>query len=150
MPCGDYAALRDLHDETIRNCPEPDSCESCGSKSPSRVPPPFESSSHRPSESNDTKILDVVDIKKLSLSHTSRYACCRASPLVCPNQGLANELEIVRRSRSLEGEDRSALSYARAIAVSYAQCHPFCLVYLTRKHFRPSKVSSKSQILSYR
>jgi hypothetical protein len=143
MPCGDYTALRDLHDETVHNCPDPDSCESCGSKSPSRVPPPSKSPSRTPFESNDDKTLDVVDITKLSLSHTSRYACCRASLLVCPNQGLANELDVVRRSRSLEGEDRSALSYARAIAVSYLKENVFLPCSSDKQvSYRPSKVGS--------
>lgn len=39
------------------------------------------------------------------------------SPLICPNQTLVNELSVIRRSRELEGEERSALSYSRAIAV---------------------------------
>ena len=71
----------------------------------------------------DPGALAEYDISKLSLSHTSRYSCCRASPLVCPNQGLVAELDVIRRSRSLEGEERSALSYQRAIAVSLLGCH---------------------------
>jgi hypothetical protein len=51
------------------------------------------------------------------LSHDSLYAVQRASPLVCPNQLLIRELDDIRRSRELEGEARSALSYARAISV---------------------------------
>ena len=51
------------------------------------------------------------------LDSMSRYACRRASPLVCPNQALVEELSIIRQSRMLEGEDRSALSYARAASV---------------------------------
>lgn len=51
------------------------------------------------------------------LSYNSRYAVQRASPLICPNQGLALELDIIKRSRGLEGEERSQLSYARAISV---------------------------------
>lgn len=52
------------------------------------------------------------------LDFTSRYSCQRASPLFCPNQNLVEELDIIRRSRTLEGEERSMLSYSRAIAVS--------------------------------
>jgi hypothetical protein len=37
---------------------------------------------------------------------------------VCPNQSLCAEFDVLRRSRVLEGNERSALSYARAIAVS--------------------------------
>ncbi|TFY63526.1 hypothetical protein EVJ58_g3189 [Rhodofomes roseus] len=51
------------------------------------------------------------------LDYTSRYSCQRASPLVCPNQDLVRELDIVHRSRAMEGEERSALSYERAISV---------------------------------
>lgn len=50
------------------------------------------------------------------LDYKSKYACQRASPLVCPNQALAVELDIIKRSRALEGEERSALSYSRAIS----------------------------------
>ncbi|CCM02941.1 uncharacterized protein FIBRA_05056 [Fibroporia radiculosa] len=51
------------------------------------------------------------------LNYASRYACQRASPLECPNPGLVKELDVLRRSRALEGEERSALSYARAISI---------------------------------
>lgn len=57
------------------------------------------------------------------LTNNSNYACQRASPMVCPNQALAAELDIIKRSRALEGEDRSALSYSRAISVIKA--HPY-------------------------
>lgn len=53
----------------------------------------------------------------LKLHYTSKYACQRASPLICLNQALAIELDIIKRSRALEGEERSALSYSRAIGV---------------------------------
>ena len=56
-----------------------------------------------------------TDVGKLS--YTSRYACQRASPLVCPNQALVRALDTIRQSRALEGEDRSALSYERAASV---------------------------------
>ncbi|THH18302.1 hypothetical protein EUX98_g8985 [Antrodiella citrinella] len=62
-----------------------------------------------------------TDVSKLS--YKSRYACQRASPLVCPNQNLALQLDIIRRSRALEGEERSALSYARAISTLKAYPH---------------------------
>lgn len=51
------------------------------------------------------------------LNYASRYACQRASPLICPNQELVRELNIMQRSRAMEGEERSALSYERAISV---------------------------------
>ena len=48
---------------------------------------------------------------------TAKYACQRASPLVCVNQGLVNELATIGRSRELEGEEINALAYQRAVAV---------------------------------
>lgn len=54
----------------------------------------------------------------------SPYACARASPLVCPNQKLVTELEILRLSRELESKDINALAYARAIAVRSSCSHP--------------------------
>ena len=51
------------------------------------------------------------------LDHASRYACQRASPLICPNQEIVREFEIIYRSRAMDGEERSALSYERAISV---------------------------------
>lgn len=56
-----------------------------------------------------------TDLSKLHFD--AKYACQRASPLICPNQALALELDIIKRSRALEGEERSALSYSRAISV---------------------------------
>ncbi|GJE94629.1 Nucleotidyltransferase [Phanerochaete sordida] len=56
-----------------------------------------------------------TDLSKLH--YNAKYACQRASPLVCPNQALAVELDIIKRSRALESEERSALSYSRAISV---------------------------------
>lgn len=41
----------------------------------------------------------------------------RRSPLVCPNQGLCQELAILMKARFLEGEVNSELSYSRAIAM---------------------------------
>lgn len=47
----------------------------------------------------------------------SRYSCARLCPLVCPNQGLVDELRIMKHARDLEGESTSVLAYSRAIAV---------------------------------
>lgn len=107
MSCGDYAAVQDLHEEITHDCPdrshqqyvhvdsgfEPLRPNSAGSRSESQF------------------------ASDLGFDHKSRYACCRASPLVCPNQALVDEIDIVRRSRDLEGNNRSALSYERAISV---------------------------------
>jgi hypothetical protein len=108
MPCGDYAALSDLHNETIQNCPDTNHSDS-GSLPPTSSPP-----SPKPATA------DIGTSVSGKLSHKSRFACARASPLVCPNQDLVEQFDVVRRSRALEGEDISALTYARAIAVRVA------------------------------
>lgn len=46
----------------------------------------------------------------------ARWACQRPSPLVCINQDLANELDVIRKQRWLIGDVQSALSYQRAIS----------------------------------
>ncbi|CAL1711990.1 unnamed protein product [Somion occarium] len=74
---------------------------------------------------------DPIPTNLEQLSYLSKYACQRASPLICPNQELAVELDILKRSRGLEGEERSALSYARAISVVKAY---------------PHRITSKSQV----
>ena len=55
-----------------------------------------------------------------NLSDNSRFATHRLSPLVCPNQSLLLELGIIMKSRTLDGNTRSALSYSRAISVGVA------------------------------
>ncbi|KAJ8696963.1 hypothetical protein PTI98_006782 [Pleurotus ostreatus] len=96
MPCGDYAAIQELHDETVHNCPDPKGCDECSGTSQPEVAPS-------------------------SLSYKARYACQRASPLVCANQSLAKEIDILKRARELEGEAMSALAYERAVAVGPSQ-----------------------------
>lgn len=46
-----------------------------------------------------------------------KYCVQRHSPLVCANQDLVMQLAAIRRARELDGDNRGALSYARAIAV---------------------------------
>jgi hypothetical protein len=119
-PYVDYVALHDFHHATVDNYPDRRGSGS-DSQSPSRIPQ--NSSEATPAKSStdiehpDSDSLAEYDTSNLKLPHTARYSCCRASPLVCPNQGLVRELDVIRRSRSLEGEERSALSYQRAIAV---------------------------------
>ncbi|KAH7921441.1 Nucleotidyltransferase [Leucogyrophana mollusca] len=110
MPCGDYAALRDLREETAEQCPDQpgSSCDSSHPKSPSSTSVALQSP-------DPAGTPDPADIEQLT--YTSRYCCARASPLVCPNQELVRQLDIIRQSRSLEGEERSMLSYSRAISV---------------------------------
>ena len=137
LPCEDYVAVGDLHDTTVQNCPDcerghctciassnsPSSTRSIiSSDSPSipsssMVPYHVSPSSGKEQYAEQSHLLPPdpplkTNMKKLD--HTSRYACQRASPLVCPNQDLVRELSIIRQSRMLEGEDRSALSYERA------------------------------------
>lgn len=139
LPCGDYIAIEDLHETTVKNCPDCN-CKPCAcadssasalspSSSPKRTrhlpsPPTSPSTSRHGAPEQATPIPahllppdppNVTDLEKLN--YMSLYACQRASPLVCPNQDLARELDIIRQSRALEGEDRSALSYQRAISV---------------------------------
>ncbi|KAL1936931.1 hypothetical protein VTO73DRAFT_3904 [Trametes versicolor] len=144
LPCGDYVAIEDLHETTVKNCPDcnckpcacPDSSASATSPgtSPKRAAGKAQGYLPSPPTSHTTSLHEaskqaapipahllppdppnVTDLEKLN--YTSLYACQRASPLVCPNQDLARELDIIRQSRALEGEDRSALSYQRAISV---------------------------------
>ena len=52
-----------------------------------------------------------------------KYCVQRHSPLVCANQGLVMQFAAIRRARELDGDKRSALSYARAIAVRKVSLH---------------------------
>jgi hypothetical protein len=96
--------LNELHDETEENCPD---CENTAEPfaisllTPCYVPGPT----------------DISTSEKVKFNYISRYACTRASPLVCPNQTLITEFGVLRLSRELEGKDINALAYARAIAV---------------------------------
>ncbi|KAH9006161.1 Nucleotidyltransferase [Lactarius hatsudake] len=117
LPCTDYAALPDLKEATEEHCPRSKSQSavtalsksgslSTSSRSPSRAaltPPAFLLPPSKPPSS-------------VELDHTAHFCCSRASPLVCPNQALCAEFDVLRRSRMLESNERSALSYARAIA----------------------------------
>lgn len=80
---------------------------------PIQTPPSFSPST------GVSLIPTVLPTLRENLDYAARYACARASPMTCPNQALACELAIIRRSRELEGEQRSALSYQWAIGVSY-------------------------------
>ncbi|TFK51026.1 Nucleotidyltransferase [Heliocybe sulcata] len=172
QPCGDYAALEDLHDETVENCPDSQEQEQGQSETgptmstepdPNQLPSPPSSPSATPqrkwrrpkkgeykvsgksSTSGKSSKLSksppsssiIPTASRTSIPHgleyllppdppiptdlskfdwKAKYACCRVSPLVCPNQGLCDELNIIRKSREVEGEGRSELSYQRAIS----------------------------------
>ncbi|KAJ4483506.1 DNA polymerase mu [Lentinula aciculospora] len=114
LPCGKYAALGELYEQTVRNCPDAD----CSQKFPDAG-----SDSEflqEVSESSDPKHPIKKDSK---IRYNHRYACMRHSPLLCPNQGLVERLAILRRHRELEGLDMQALSYERAISVIKAFPH---------------------------
>ena len=113
-PCEEYAAVEGLRRTTTVNCPESDSsarsptrsaAQSLDKLSPLRVPahllPP-----------DPPPAFDAA-----SLDSGARFSCLRASPLVCANQGLCEQLDVMRRAREVEGEERSALSYRRAVSV---------------------------------
>jgi hypothetical protein len=110
LPCGDYVALKELQNAAVENGPEAENPGLGSSKlSLTALGSP---GSHAGNS--------------ISLSHTSKFACSRASPLLCPNQALVTELDVLRRSRELEGEDIRALSYARAVAVSAVDNYISC------------------------
>ncbi|KAJ7782666.1 DNA polymerase mu, partial [Mycena metata] len=100
LPCGDYAALRELKKTTVEHCPDSD----CDEDSDHASPPSARSESE-----------EHIELTKAH--YTSRYACLRPCPLICPNQQLVQQLGVIRRSRELEGKDTSALSYDRAISL---------------------------------
>lgn len=110
LPCGSYVAVHDLDDETLRIC---DAVQHT----------PSGSSSEKQS-SWQTELDEPVDAAEVeSLSYDAKYSCLRPSPLVCPNQNLVKELDVIRRGRNVEGEERSMLSYSRAISVIKAFPH---------------------------
>ncbi|KAI0628369.1 Nucleotidyltransferase [Trametes polyzona] len=141
LPCGDYVAVEDLHETTVKHCPDCN-CKPCACSASSATASPIAHPTDRnrretlPSPPMSPLVLQQDTVKPPvsvpahllppnppyatnleKLNYMSRYACQRASPLICPNQDLARELEIIRQSRALEGEERSALSYQRAISV---------------------------------
>ncbi|KAH7883222.1 hypothetical protein F5I97DRAFT_1903328 [Phlebopus sp. FC_14] len=159
LPCGDYTALHELHEETAEQCPG----KSGNVMAATEIPESFDVNEPLP-QSEDTEALpNPADVA--ALQNTSRYCCQRSSPLVCPNQDLVRELDIVRRCRSLEGEERSMLSYSRAIATIKAYPHkiteqrlrgdvaklPFLgekLLSMTKEYLKTGRISEAQNILS--
>lgn len=107
QPCGKYAALGDIRDET-------DSTAKRGTPAPTESSP--NNLGQLPVFTDPEASVREADLA--ALNHFSSFSCQRASPLTCPNQALVEELDIIRRARLYEGEERSMMSYARAIAVS--------------------------------
>ncbi|EKM53596.1 uncharacterized protein PHACADRAFT_176005 [Phanerochaete carnosa HHB-10118-sp] len=137
LECTPYVALQDLREETINNCPvcnvRPCECEDTdvdeqapGPETSYPSPPTPAPKSKlavagpstlaRPIPSHLLPLAPPIPTELSKLRYASKYACQRASPLICLNQALAVELDIIKRSRALEGEERSALSYSRAIS----------------------------------
>lgn len=107
--CGRYAALSELHDETVKHCPDADE-----EKEDKRGAPHSQVSAYSPRP----KAPAVKPTHPHVIENwRSRYACTRASPLLCVNQALAAELGVLGRSRELEGLGINALSYERSVAV---------------------------------
>ncbi|KAL1710146.1 hypothetical protein EV121DRAFT_193303 [Schizophyllum commune] len=109
LPCGDFAALRELHGQTVKHCPDDDDGDTVSTA------PTSASGSTSKDASQINLYPPTHEPAPVNLDYRSRYACCRASPLVCPNQGLVSRLAIIRRSRELEDDRISALSYDHAI-----------------------------------
>ncbi|KAG6850855.1 hypothetical protein H0H93_007473 [Arthromyces matolae] len=97
LPWRDYTALDELQEETEK---------STSIRSPKQESVLGPSGVEIPS--TDPKVFS---------NHTARYACQRASPLVCPNQKLVVELGVLRMHRDFEGKAANALSYDRAISI---------------------------------
>ncbi|KAG8221279.1 hypothetical protein J3R82DRAFT_1445 [Butyriboletus roseoflavus] len=115
QPCGKYAA--DLRDETENLCAR---VKSGTPALPEASPNPY----GQVPISTDTEG-SIKDTDLAALNYLSPFCCQRPSHLICPNQALAEELDIIRRARLFEGEERSTLSYARAIAAIKAYPHRF-------------------------
>lgn len=122
LPYADYAALPDL------NLKEGEEGEEDEKRPSSKSELRFTSHGSPPSAHSRAAHADVtppafllpppVPPPDVELDHTTRLCCSRASPLICVNQPLCAALDVLRRSRALESNERSALSYARAISVS--------------------------------
>lgn len=110
-PCGAFAAISQLQDETAGHCPDQDQPEQ------SRY-----DSFHLPLPARSTAFGDPAAVVKPTSEQVknnwrAKYACTRAHPLVCRNQGLVTALDVLGHSRELEGLSVNALAYERAVAV---------------------------------
>jgi len=105
--CGPYAAFQDLHNTTSMHCPT-DNAQ--GSKREDNSGLPYLS-----------LLPQQVGVKptprRVFENWKAKYACQRASPMTCLNQALAAELNVLTRSRELEGLSMNALSYEKSVAV---------------------------------
>lgn len=60
---------------------------------------------------------EVTTSAQADLSPDAKFACQRESPLICPNQELIEQIEVIRHSRELDERWQNATAYGRAIAV---------------------------------
>ncbi len=104
--CGAFAAIRELLGETVENCPANEACA--------------------PDQNDDSPVVERPTYPEPKVKQTdprvfknwaAKYACQRASPLVCVNQALAMELNVLAKSRELEGLSMNALSYEKTVGV---------------------------------
>ncbi|KAG2055573.1 Nucleotidyltransferase [Suillus hirtellus] len=112
VPYRSYIAVHHLEDETSRSH---DTVQDASSGRSSDIP------SEAEKQTEPAELVDVTEVELLS--HTAKYSCLRPSPLVCPNQSLVKEIDVIRQGRNVEGEERSMLSYSRAISVIKAYPH---------------------------
>ncbi|PVF97046.1 Nucleotidyltransferase [Serendipita vermifera] len=69
------------------------------------------------SKSSPIELSDTSDIEEFNaIGLTSNYSVHRRTPLICPNQEFISQLAVIKRARWLDRDERSELSYARAIA----------------------------------
>ena len=108
VECGTFAAIRELHDDTVENCPTDEAHVSDASPAIERTTdlrPAYTEPKVKPTDPRVFK------------NWAAKYACQRASPLVCVNQALAMELNVLTKSRELEGLSMNALSYEKTVGV---------------------------------
>ncbi|KAF9529665.1 DNA polymerase mu [Crepidotus variabilis] len=120
-PCGSFAALRELQDQTAENCPDDDCSDSQGSD-------------YTLVDSRDPKATKAAvkpTTPKVYDQWSAKYACQRASPLVCVNQELAAAFAVLSKARELEGMFANALSYERTAGIIKSYPHP-----ITKTNFR--------------
>ena len=83
---------------------------------------------------------EVITSAQADLSPSAKLSCQRESPLICINQDLVEQVDVLKRARELDLNWQSALSYARAIAVGPFKLSPVCHANLSS----PSKVGSQT------
>jgi len=66
---------------------------------------------------------EVTTSAQADLSPDAKYTCQRESPLVCQNQELVEQIDVIRRAREFDTKWQNALSYGRAIAVGSLKRH---------------------------